>query len=115
MLGFKLREFLDLENLHKFRRRELSLHMLRKAAVATSSPMLANIKPRQFSKFPILLSKVFERLCMSGVIKPMEPRSLPNTLLPNHNLKEFKNYHQQVGHNTGNCFRLKYAIQHLID
>ena len=32
-----------------------------------SSPVLVNIRSRQFSKFHIPLSKVFERLCKSGV------------------------------------------------
>ena len=53
-----------------------------KATAATSSTVLANIRPRQFFKFSLPLSKVFERLCKSGVMKPMEPRLLPNTLSP---------------------------------
>ena len=61
------------------------------------------------------LSKVFERLCKSGIIKPLEPRSLPNSLSPNHNPKEFCKYHQLVGYNIDNRFKLRHAMQDLID
>ena len=81
--------------------------------VATSSSsVVANIRPpRQFSKFSI----PFEKLAKSGVLKPLEPRPLPDVLPPTHKPNEFCKYHQQAGHNTDVCYKLRHAIQDLID
>ncbi|KAF5932881.1 hypothetical protein HYC85_029052 [Camellia sinensis] len=45
----------------------------------------------------------------------LEPRPLPETLPPFHNLAKYCAFHQQHGHDTDHCFRLRHEIQDLID
>ena len=40
---------------------------------------------------------------------------MPNHVPPTWNLNEYFHFHQNFGHKTDNCFRLKHEIQDLID
>ncbi|KAF5932602.1 hypothetical protein HYC85_028773 [Camellia sinensis] len=48
-------------------------------------------------------------------LKPLEPRPLPEKLPPTHNPAKYCAFHQQHGHDTDQCFRLRHEIQDLID
>ncbi|KAF5931648.1 hypothetical protein HYC85_027819 [Camellia sinensis] len=50
-----------------------------------------------------------------GHLKPLEPQPLPETLPPSHNLAKYCAFHQQHGHDTDHCFRLRHEIQDLVD
>ena len=60
------------------------------------------------------LSKALGVLIRKGHLKPLEPRPLPNPLPP-HNPAKYCAYHQQHGHDTDQCYRLRHEIQDLID
>jgi hypothetical protein len=71
--------------------------------------------PRTFSCFSTPLASVYKKLLDAGSIKPLDP-----TPLPKHPPASFKHtlycaYHQMPGHSTNTCFRLRHAIQDLID
>ena len=61
------------------------------------------------------MSRVLEKLARQGLLKPMEPKPLPNPLPSHYNLSLYCHFHQQKGHDTDNCVRLKHEIQDLID
>ena len=61
------------------------------------------------------LSKALGVLIRKGHLKPLEPRPLPNPLPPSHNPAKYCAYHQQHGHDTDQCFRLRHEIQDLVD
>ncbi|KAI8536032.1 hypothetical protein RHMOL_Rhmol10G0223900 [Rhododendron molle] len=71
--------------------------------------------PRVFSNFEAPLSSVLEKLVKSGHLRPLTPTSLPPNLPPSHNPNVFCAYHQMPGHHTDTCFRLRHAIQDLVD
>ncbi|KAF5932603.1 hypothetical protein HYC85_028774 [Camellia sinensis] len=48
-------------------------------------------------------------------LKPLEPQPLPEKLPPTHNPAKYCAFHQQHGHDTDQCFRLRHEIQDLID
>ncbi|KAI8530516.1 hypothetical protein RHMOL_Rhmol11G0065300 [Rhododendron molle] len=58
---------------------------------------------------------VLEKLVESDILKLLNPTSLPQKLPASHNPNAYCAYHQNVGHHTNNCFRLRHAIQDLID
>lgn len=72
-------------------------------------------QPRVFSQLSASLSAVLEKLVETNVLKPLNPTSLPQKLPTSHNPNAYCAYHQNVGHSTKNCFRLRHAIQDLID
>ncbi|KAI8571778.1 hypothetical protein RHMOL_Rhmol01G0145400 [Rhododendron molle] len=72
-------------------------------------------QPRTFAQFSAPLSAVLEKLVESGVLKPLNPTPLPQKLPASHNPNAYCVYHQNVAHPTDNCFRLRHAIQDLID
>ena len=49
------------------------------------------------------------------MFKPLEPRPLPKNLPATHDAAQYYAYHQQTGHATDNCFRLRQEVQDLID
>ena len=76
---------------------------------------IATVKGRRFSNLGRPLSKVFEKLKMQGLLKPLEPRPFPNPVPPHMNLNLYCYFHQEKGHDTDNCARLEHEIQNLID
>ena len=61
------------------------------------------------------LSKALQILVKKGHLKPLEPRPLPSPLPAKHDGTQYCAYHQQTGHSTDNCFRLRHEVQDLID
>ena len=70
--------------------------------------------PRKFSKLPMSLSKVLEKLKSQGLLQPLHPRP-PNTLANNYNKRVYCEFHQTKGHDTDKCTRLRHEIQNLIE
>ena len=70
---------------------------------------------RTFTPLYMPLSKALGVLIRKGHLKPLEPRPLPNPLPPSHNPAKYCAYHQQHGHDTDQCFRLRHEIQDLVD
>ncbi|KAF5934572.1 hypothetical protein HYC85_030743 [Camellia sinensis] len=70
---------------------------------------------RTFTPLYMPLSKALGVLIRKGHLKPLEPRPLPNPLPPFHNPAKYCAYHQQHGHNTNQCFRLRQEIQDVVD
>ena len=76
---------------------------------------IAPIKNRQFSNLGKPLSKVFEKLKMKGLLKPLKPKPLQNPPPPYLKIDRYCHFHQQHGHFTDSCSRLRHEIQDLID
>lgn len=71
--------------------------------------------PRQFAVFPIPLEVVMKRLLALGHLTKPGPAPIRNPPPPNHRPDQWCKFHEQSGHHTNNCFRLRHAIQDLID
>ena len=76
---------------------------------------VAAVRNQRFSNLGRPLSKIFEKLKRQGLLKPLEAKPIPNSPPPHFNLKLFCYFHQQKGHDTDNCARLRHEIQDLID
>ena len=76
---------------------------------------VATVKNRRFSNLGRPLSNVFEKLKIQGLLKPLEPRPFPNPVPPYLNLNQYCYFHQEKGHDTDNCTRLRHEVQNLID
>ena len=61
------------------------------------------------------MSQVYNKLKAKGLLKPLDPRPIPNPLPSRFNVNKRCAYHQGPGHKTGRCFTIRYAIQDLID
>ncbi|KAI8550527.1 hypothetical protein RHMOL_Rhmol06G0113900 [Rhododendron molle] len=72
-------------------------------------------QPHSFSAFEAPLSSVMEKLVKSGHLKPLDPTPLPKNHPANFKANLYYAYHQGVGHLTDSYFRLRHAIQDLID
>ncbi|KAI8535001.1 hypothetical protein RHMOL_Rhmol10G0141100 [Rhododendron molle] len=72
-------------------------------------------QPCVFANFEAPLSSVLEKLVKSGHLRPSTPTPLPPNLPPSHNPNVFYAYHQMPGHHTDSCFRLRHAIQDLVE
>ena len=70
---------------------------------------------REFDDIHISLSEALEILSKKGYLKPLEPTLLPIPIPRSWNMNKYCDFHQKLGHNTDNCFRLKHEIQDLID
>ena len=70
---------------------------------------------REFHELHMLVSQVFEKLKAKGLLKPLDPRSIPNPLPARFDVSKRCAYHQGPSHNTEKCFVLRHAIQDLID
>ncbi|KAF5932596.1 hypothetical protein HYC85_028767 [Camellia sinensis] len=98
-----------------------------KAKVAPADPFAcASSKNAQTSKYLprgrrvfhalyMPLSKALQILAERGHLKPLEPWPLPKNLPATHDAAQYCAYHQQTGHATDNCFRLRHEVQDLID
>ncbi|KAF5932597.1 hypothetical protein HYC85_028768 [Camellia sinensis] len=83
-----------------------------------SSSQIARHPPksqRTFAPLYMPLSRALGVLIRKGHLKPLEPRPLPEKLPPSHNPAKYCSFHQQHGHDTDQCFRLRHEIQDLID
>ena len=70
---------------------------------------------RVFTPLYMPLSKALEVILRKGYLKPLEQRPLPNPLPPKHDQTKYCAYHQQTGHDTDSCFRLRRDVQDLFD
>ena len=61
------------------------------------------------------ISQVFDKLKARGLLKPLNPRRIPNPLPSRFDMNKRCAYHQVPGHDTNRCFTLRHAIQDLID
>ena len=61
------------------------------------------------------ISKVFEKLKEKGLLKPLDPKPVPNPLPARFDVSKRCAFHQGLGHDTDKCFSLRHAIQDLID
>ena len=61
------------------------------------------------------VSKVFEKLKAKGLLKPLDPRPIPNTLPAKFDVTKRYAYNQSPGYDTDKCFGLRHTIQDLID
>ena len=61
------------------------------------------------------MSQVFEKLKAKRLLKPLDPRPIPNPLPARFDVSKRYIYHQSPGHDTDKCFGLRHAIQDLID
>ncbi|KAF5932703.1 hypothetical protein HYC85_028874 [Camellia sinensis] len=83
-----------------------------------SNPQTVKYPPkntRTFAPLYMPLSKALGVLIRKGHLKPLEPRPLPERLPATHNPAKYCAFHQQHGHDTNLCFRLRHEIQDLID
>ncbi|KAI8535032.1 hypothetical protein RHMOL_Rhmol10G0143500 [Rhododendron molle] len=82
---------------------------------ALNSQFTRRNSPRTFSCFTAPLASVYEKLIDAGSIKPLNPTPLPKNPPTNFKYNLYCTYHQTPGHSTNACFRLRHAIQDLID
>ena len=68
-----------------------------------------------FTPLYMPLSKALEALIQKGHLKPLEQRPLPDPIPAKHDRTKYCAYHQQTGHDTDSCFRLRHDIQDLFD
>lgn len=61
------------------------------------------------------LSRAFQILAKKGHLKPLEPQPLLKNLPLSHDAALYCAYHQQFGHSTDGCFRLRHEVQDLVD
>ena len=88
------------------------------AGTPSKNPQTQKYQPRGQRVFHALhmpLSKAFQILVGQGHLKPLKPRLLPNPLSATHDDAQYSALHQQTGHGTDNCFRLRHEVQDLID
>ena len=70
---------------------------------------------REFHELNMPISKVFEKLKEKGLLKPLDPKPVPNPLPARFDVSKRCAFHQGLGHDTDKCFSLRHAIQDLID
>ncbi|KAL7234539.1 hypothetical protein ACSBR1_018033 [Camellia fascicularis] len=70
---------------------------------------------RVFTPLYMPLSKALKVLLRKGHLKPLEQRPLPDPIPPKHDQTKYCAYHQQIGHDTDSCFRLRHDVQDLFD
>ncbi|KAK4595541.1 hypothetical protein RGQ29_013854 [Quercus rubra] len=70
---------------------------------------------RQFHELYMSLSNVLEKLQGTNLLKPLDPKPIPNPLPRGFNVHKRCAYHQSPGHDTDECYSLRHAIQDLID
>ena len=61
------------------------------------------------------ISQVFNKIKPKGLLKPLDPRPIPNPLPSKFDVNKRYAYHQGPGHDTNRCFCLCHAIEDLID
>ncbi|KAF5933168.1 hypothetical protein HYC85_029339 [Camellia sinensis] len=85
---------------------------------SSKNPQTQKYQPRGRRVFHALympLSKALQILVGQGHLKPLEPQPLPNPLPATHDTTQYCAYHQQTGHTTDDCFRLRHEVQDLFD
>ncbi|KAF5933879.1 hypothetical protein HYC85_030050 [Camellia sinensis] len=88
------------------------------AGASSKTPQTSKHPPRGqrvFAPLYMSLSAALRVLIREGDLKPLEPRPLPDRLPSSHDPTKYCAFHQQVGHVTDGCFRLRHEIQDLID
>ena len=70
---------------------------------------------REFHKLDMPMSQVFNKLKAKRLLKPLDPRLIPNPLPSRFDVNKRSVYHQVPGHDTDCCFTIRHAIQDLID
>ena len=68
-----------------------------------------------FMNFTCRLVKCLKKLKAKGLLKPLDPKLLPNPLPAKFDVSKRCAYHQGPGHDTDRCYDLRHAIQDLID
>ena len=61
------------------------------------------------------MSQVFKKLKAKDLLKPLDPRPIPNPLPSSFDVNKRCAYHQGPSHDTNRCFALRHAIQDLKD
>ena len=70
---------------------------------------------REFHELYMPMSQVFDKLKVKGLLKPLDPRPIPNPLPSRFDVNKRYAYHQVPVHETDHCFTFRHAIQDLID
>ena len=70
---------------------------------------------REFHELYVPVSQVFEKLKAKGLLKPLDPRPIPNPLPTRFDVTKRSAYYKSPGHDTDKCFGLRHEIQDLID
>ena len=70
---------------------------------------------REFHELYMPMSQVFDKLKVKGLLKPLDPRPIPNPLPSRFDVNKRCAYHQVLCHETNCFFTLCHAIQDLID
>ena len=71
---------------------------------------------RQFTNINMSLSQVLQHLLRMNLITLIGPHPNPKTSSPNYNRDAIYAYHScSLGHDTNDCWALKYKIQNMID
>ena len=86
--------------------------------IAPIAPVQVSQGPKPMREFHELytpISQVFDKLKAKGLLKPLDPRPIPNPLPSRFDMNKRCAYHQGPSHDTDNCFGLLHAIQNLID
>ena len=74
------------------------------------------VNHRQFTKLNMLLSQVLQHLLRLNLVTLVGPHPNHKTSSPNYNPDVRCAYHSNSpGHDTDDCWKLKYKIQNLID
>ena len=58
---------------------------------------------REFHELYMLVSQVFEKLKAKGLLKPLDPRPIPNPLPARFDVTKRCAYHQNPSHDTDKC------------
>ena len=72
-------------------------------------------RKRKFSDLGMPLSQALQILIKRGKLEPLTPSPPPNPLPSYYRTSEFCTFHQNHGHDTDRCHRLRHEIQNLID
>ena len=86
--------------------------------IAPIAPVQVSEGPRprrEFHELYMPISQLFDKMKVKGLLKPLDPRLIPNPLPLGFDVNKRCVYHQGPGHDTDNCFGLCHAIQNLID
>ncbi|KAF5931837.1 hypothetical protein HYC85_028008 [Camellia sinensis] len=84
-----------------------------KPSLETTGP--ARAQGRTFTPLYMSLTSALKALMERGHLKPLDPQPLPDPLPTRHNPSKYCMYHQQRGHGTDRCYRLRHEVQNLID
>ena len=79
------------------------------------SPIPQRSKKRNFSDLGMPLSQALQKLMERGKLEPLAPTPPPNPLPSYYDASKFCAFHQNPGHDTDRCQRLRHEIQNLID